>query len=174
MFDFADGYDADKDVANTLRKLNRTLAFCADSVRYDLQRNMIEVIEDMVARKPVNALLFQSFREVAETMIEGFEGRGRVHVGLRRLAEAEKRGAVVQAPEKVTFLGSLSEIFTQNARTDKYLVDRMLARRNSDGEVRLSRWGHFVLDYMDDLILRGQPANVVPMHRRAGGEDWTP
>lgn len=135
------------EMAARLSEINNTLMFCPPSVRYDLQRNVVEVVEELANCQPMNPEILQSVREIAETMVDGYEGRGKVHVGLRRIADKEHSPQEENGNLKI--LSALSCVFEQNARTDNYLLDRQLVRRDSDGELSLTTWGSFVLDYMD-------------------------
>ena len=45
--------------------------------------------------------------------------------------------------------GSLRKTFQRHAEADKFLVDRALAKRNDAGELKLSKWGEFVLSHLD-------------------------
>jgi len=133
--------------AARLSELNLTMLICGPSVRYDLQRNVVELVEELARRQPMDPEVLKSVHEIAETMIEGYEGRGKVHVGLRRIAEREL--APQEEKTNIKTLSSLCSVFEQNSRADNYLLDRQLVRRSSEGELSLTTWGSFVLDYLD-------------------------
>ncbi len=138
--------DGDNNIVKNLRSLNRTLAFCSDSVRYDIQRNLILAVEELSRTRPLTLALLKSVHEVADTFADGYEGRGKVHVGLRRIADNE----VIPKGGNVKSLASLSRVFMENnANTDRYLVDRMLVSRGDSGELSLTGWGTYVLGYLD-------------------------
>ena len=150
MLDNTDAFEeAWGDIAARLREINRTLMFSPPSVRYDIQRNIIEILEELTAEMPTDPDILQSIREVAEGMIEGYEGRGRVHIGLRRIAD--KPDELNNGEQsKMHAFSSLRVVFDQNAKADAYLLDRQLARRSDDGELSLTAWGSYVLEYMDE------------------------
>lgn len=145
----SDGFDAAWDeMAARLSEINNTLMSCPLAVRYDLQRHVVDVVEELANCQPLKPELLQSVREIAETMVDGYEGRGKVHIGLKRIADKEHAPKEEQGNLKM--LGALSCVFEQNARTDNYLLERQLVRRDSEGELSLTVWGNFVLDYLNE------------------------
>jgi len=160
MFDDTDAFEeAWGDTAARLSEINRTLMFSPPSVRYDIQRNIIEILEELTSQMPTDPDLLQSIREVAEGMIEGYEGRGRVHIGLRRLAD-QHDAPKEEEPGKIHAFSSLRAVFDKNAKADAYLLDRQLARRNDDGELSLTAWGFYVLEYMDEKAQESRALKV--------------
>lgn len=135
------------DFVKHLNEINQTLMFCPPEVRYDLQRNVIAVIEELAAQPPIHPVVMQTIHDVAETIVNGYEGAGRVLIGLRRIADQADCPAEEIANIKI--LGDLESVFERNARTDHYLLDRQLAERNGAGELYLTVWGCFVLDYLE-------------------------
>lgn len=158
MFDFPfedkeGAFDVNRDtsIAARLRSLSATLAYCSDSVRYDIQRNLVRSVEELARTKPLSLVLFRSMEDVAETFISSYgEGRGKVHIGLRRIAQGQTSAGANGA--NVEDLSSLRSVFAQNAKADKFMLDRMLAARETDGSLVLSEWGKFVLRYMDKQL----------------------
>lgn len=145
----SDGFDEEwSQMAARLNEINKTLMFCPPEVRYDLQRNVVEVVEELANCQPLKPELLQSVYDIAETMVSGYEGRGKVHIGLRRIADRE------QAPKEeegnLKMLDALSYVFEQNVRTDNYLLERQLVRRDSEGNLSLTIWGNFVLGYLNE------------------------
>ncbi|MAE52174.1 MAG: hypothetical protein CMH27_10225 [Micavibrio sp.] len=135
------------DFVKHLNEINQTLMFCPPEVRYDLQRNVIAMIEEMAAQPPIHPQVMQSIHDFAETIVNGYEGAGRVLIGLRRIADQADCPAEEVANIKI--LGDLDSVFERNARTDHYLLDRQLAGRNCAGELYLTVWGGLVLDYLE-------------------------
>lgn len=150
MLDNTDAFDKAWDnIAVRLREINQTLICSPPSVRFDIQRNLVQVVEELTLHQPMHPEILKAVREVAEGMIEGYEGRGRVHIGLRRLADGEVAPQDGSAT-KVQAFASLRAVFSQNAKTDAYLLNCLLACRSADGELALTPWGHYVLDYLDN------------------------
>ena len=138
---------ADNHLVERLREMNSTLNYCSDEVRHDLQRNLIQVVEELMRTNPNRMEYFKAVRDIAETTIQGYKGRGQVHVALRRISD-QKDNNLSDEPN-VFSLNNLRKTFARHSEADKFLVDRMLAKRNEAGELKLSSWGTFVLNYMD-------------------------
>lgn len=130
-----------------LKDFSKTLRFCSDDVRYDLQRNLIQTLEQMLRENPNGTGRLKAVRDVADSVVDGYKGRGQVHVALRRIAE--QRNVSSEKDSNVLSFGSLKKTFQNHANADKFLVDRMLATRNDTGELELSSWGAFVLSHLD-------------------------
>lgn len=138
---------AECSVSEKLRDFNTTLRFCSDEIRYDLQRNLVKTIEQMMRENPNGLRYFKAVRDIADSTVESYKGRGQVHVALRRIADLDN-SALSQGSNVFSF-GSLRKTFQRHAEADKFMVDRMLAKRNDAGELKLSKWGEFVLSHLD-------------------------
>lgn len=138
---------AEARVMEQLQDFSRTLRFCSDDVRYDLQRNLIQTIEQIIRENPNGVGYFKAVREVADSVVDDYKGRGQVHVALRRIAD--KNSLQADQASNVLSFGSLRKTFQRHAEADKFLLDRMLAKRNDAGELKLSPWGEFVLSHLD-------------------------
>jgi len=138
---------AESCVIERLQDFNKTLRFCSDEVRYDLQRNLVKTIEQMIRENPNGVRYFKAVRDIADSTVESYKGRGQVHVALRRIADQDNSSG--NKGSNVLSFGSLRKTFQRHAEADKFLVDRALAKRNDAGELKLSKWGEFVLSHLD-------------------------
>lgn len=138
--------DSADSIAEKLKNMNKTLQYCSDEVRYDLQRNLIQELEILCRRSPLSLAYRKAFREVAESVVESFHGRGQVHVALKRVADNHNHET---RENNVWAMGRLKHVFKRNAEADKFLVDRMLARRDDEEQLNLTIWGEYVLGYLD-------------------------
>lgn len=130
-------------VAAYLSELNTTMTNSPPSVRYDLQRILLETVENLMLHQPMDPKILEAIHEIAENMIGGYEEREKIYAGLQRIADD---GQTLQNGN-----GALSEAFEQSTRTDSYLLDRLMVERGPDGELSLTLWGDFVLDYLDAI-----------------------
>ncbi len=145
---------ADDGVVARLRSMNRALMFCGPSVRYELQRNLIDIVEEMSRHRPLALKYMQVIKDIAQTVVGHYGQKhdvGRVHVALRRVDDLGQRNAPSEAkPSNVESFSNLRRRFSEQAKADHFLVDSQLAKRHEDGELRLTEWGLFVLQYLDD------------------------
>lgn len=141
--------DDDISIAEQIRKMSRVMAFCSDDVRHDLQRNLLQAVESLMRSNPVSLNLFASFREMAETVVGKYEDRGKLHIGLRQIFDKENHSNAVAKHSNVWIFQSLKMRFNSHNPAEKFMIDRLLAKRTEEGKLNLTAWGKFVLDYMN-------------------------
>lgn len=139
-------YDGAESLAEKIKNMNKTLQYCSEEVRYDLQRNLIQELEQLCRRSPLSLSYRKAFRDVAESVVESFHGRGQVHIALKRVANHKNHET---RENNIWSLQRLKPVFQRNAEADKFMVDRMLARRDDNERLGLTVWGEYVLNYLD-------------------------
>lgn len=147
-------HDSADDLADKIKNMNKTLQYCSDHVRHDLQRNLIRELEILCRRSPLALSYRKAFRDVAETVVESYKGRGQVHLALKRVHDQTSHET---RDNNVWSFGRLSAVFKRNTEADKFLVDRMLAKRDlKDDSLKLTIWGDYVLEYLNKC----EPENI--------------
>lgn len=148
--------DADE-IAQKIKDMNRTLQYCSDDVRYDLQRNLVRELEILCRRSPLSLAYRKVFRDIAGSVADSYTGRGQVHLALSRVA---KQKCHETKDNNVWSFDRLTSVFKRNSEADSFLVDRMLARRSDDGELSLTVWGEYVLEFMEKEMAARNRENI--------------
>lgn len=153
--------DTAEDIADRIKKMSSVLRYCADDVRYDLQRNLIREIEILCKRSPLSLSYRKAFRDVANVVIEDYDSPGRVHVALRRLADQAERAEQPKSGASLVRFNDFARRVLQIEKAERFLVDRQLARREDCGALSLTIWGRYVLEHLDKRQARARDnANI--------------
>jgi hypothetical protein len=146
--------DGDKDISDNIKSMGRMMAFSADVMRYDLQRNLLQIVEHMQRTAPANLYHWAAFREVADMVIEQFDSREKLHSELARVAgKSTPDSNQLRRKSNILDFHAFKNMFNQRSGADKFMTDRMLAVRSEAGDLSLTAWGEYVLRHNLHIFL---------------------
>lgn len=148
--------DGEKCISTTVRSMGSLMVYGAEDIRCELQRDINRIVETMGRNKPASLYHLAAFRELADLVVSKFEDRGRLFESLSFVAGKP----LPEAPRRKTNILDFQAfriLFNQRGAAERFMIDRMLAERSDNGELKSTAWGDYVLGHLEREISRNSP-----------------
>lgn len=140
--------DGDEDLSQKIKSMGRVMVYSSESVRYDLQRNLLQIVETMRRTSPANLYHWSAFREVADMVVGQAGSAETLREALSRAAGQNPADQPLRKKTNILNFMAFKSLFNQRSGVDKFLTDRMLATRTESNELKLTAWGEYMLEHL--------------------------
>lgn len=141
----------DARVVGELHRINDALSiFGPESHYHELRRNLLLILEDIASQPAVPLAYEDVLRDIVATISEQTEGAGKMLITLRCVAAGETSETVTERGNTVVSLTDVSSEFRDRAQAEYVLIEWGLARLCTESNVRLTAWGEYVLQQLNE------------------------